>query len=142
MSSGLLGSKKHLKITSGCGSIYGMGMIELKGKKSPQIAKEYGVTPGRVRQYALEHDLPYVSFDGGKTVDFYLFDEEAEKAFANRPKESPGRPRVPKPPKVPGKPGRPRKEKPAETGPKRPAKQAKKALPFSGKRPRGRPRKG
>lgn len=131
-----------MKKICGCGSIYGMGMIDLKGKKSSQIAKEYKVTPGRVRQYALEHDLPYVSFDGGKTVEFYLFDEAAEEAFASRPRESSGRPRVPKPPKVPGKPGRPRKEKPAETGPKRPAKQAKKSPPASGKRPRGRPRKG
>ena len=136
-----MGVKKHLKITCGRGSIYGMGMIELKGKKSSQIAKEYGVTSGRVRQYALEHDLPFVSFDGGEIVDFYLFDEEAEEAFANRPKESSGRPRVPKPPKVPGKPGRPRKEKPAEAAPKRPAKQAKKVPLNTGKRPRGRPRK-
>ena len=134
-------SKKHLKMIGGCGNIYGMGMIELKGKKSQQIAKEYGVTPGRVRQYALEHDLPYVSFDGGKTVEFYLFDEEAEKTFANRPRKSPGRPFVPKPIKVPGKPGRPRKEKPAETGPKRPVGRPKKEPQDAVKRPRGRPKK-
>ena len=133
-----------MKMTCGFGSIYGMGMIQLDGKKSSQIAKKYGVTHCRVRQYAKEHDLPYISFDGGKTVEFYLFDEETEKAFANRPKESPGRPSVPKPPKVPGKPGRPRKEKPAEAGPKRPVGRPRKnpgeALDFV-KRPRGRPKK-
>ena len=134
-------SKKHLKMICGYGNIYGMGMIDLKGKNSQQISKEHKVTPQRVRQYALEHDLPYISFDGGKTVEFYLFDEAAEEAFANRPKESPGRPRVPKPPKVPGKPGRPRKEKPAEASPKRPAKQPKKKPLDAAKRPRGRPKK-
>jgi len=118
-----------------------MGMIQLDGKKSSQIAKEYGVTRGRVNQYAAEHDLPFVSFDGGETVEFYLFDEESEKAFANRPKESPGRPRVPKPPKIPGKPGRPRKEKPAEAVSKRPAKQPKKKPLDTVKRSRGRPKK-
>jgi len=121
-----------------------MGMIQLDGKKGSQIAKEYGVSPIRVRQYALEHDLPYVSFDGGKTVEFYLFDDEAEKQFANRRRKSPGRPFVPKPPKVPGKPGRPRKEKPTEAGPKHPAgrprKNPKNPLDIV-KRPRGRPRK-
>jgi len=118
-----------------------MGMIKLDGKKGSQIAKEYGVSPIRVRQYALEHDLPYVSFDGGKTVEFYLFDDEAEKQFANRRRKSPGRPFVPKPPKVPGKPGRPRKEKPVEASPKHPAGRPRKNPLDIVKRPRGRPRK-
>jgi hypothetical protein len=125
-------------------SIYHMGMIQINGKKSPQIAKEYGVSPSRVRQYAKEHDLPFVSWDGGKTVDFYVFDEAAESEFANRNRKSPGRPAVPKPPKVPGKPGRPRKEKPVDTGPKRPVgrprKYPKEALDIVPKQPRGRPR--
>jgi hypothetical protein len=105
-----------------------MGIIEISGKKSAHIAKEYGVSPARVRHYAKTHDLPYVSWDGGKTVDFYVFDEEAERAFANRNRKSTGRPAVFKPPKVPGKPGRPHKENPAEDIIKLPGK-------------RGRPRK-
>jgi hypothetical protein len=133
--------KKALKKYCGCGSIYGMGMIQLSGKKSSQIAKEYGVSSARARQYAKEHDLPYVSFDGGETVEFYLFDEKSEKAFANRPLESPGRPFVPKPPKVPRKPGRPRKEKPADTGPKRPVGRPRKEPLDIVKRARGRPKK-
>jgi uncharacterized protein YjcR len=82
-------------------SIYDMGMIQINGKKSPQIAKKYGVSPSRVRQYAKEHNLPFVSWDGGKTVDFYVFDENAGNEFANRNRKSPGRPVVPKVPKVP-----------------------------------------
>ena len=34
-----------------------MGMIKLPGKSAQQIAKEYGVTSGRVRQFALESIL-------------------------------------------------------------------------------------
>jgi hypothetical protein len=123
---------------------FGMGIIEINGKKSTHIAKEYGVSPARVRQYAKEHDLPYVSWDGGKTVDFYVFDKNAEKDFVNRNRKSTGRPTVPKPPKVPGKPGRPRKEKPVDMGPKRPVGRPRKNPPadmlkLPGKR--GRPRK-
>ena len=129
----------------GHGSIYDMGMIELPGKKPQQIAKEYGVSQARVRMYALEHNVSFVTSDGGKTVDYYLFTEEEEKAFANRRLESPGRPATPRPPKVPGKPGRPRKEKPADTGPKRPVgrprKHPKEALDIVPKQGRGRPRK-
>jgi len=128
---------------SGCSNIFCMSMIQLNGKSTPQMAEEYGVTTGRIRQYAREHDLPYISFDGGKTVATYIFDKEAELAFANRPKESPGAPRKPKPPKVPGKPGRPRKY-PVDAAPKQPAKKPKKPPKESlgtGKRPRGRPRK-
>jgi hypothetical protein len=121
-----------------------MGIIEINGKKSTHIAKEYDVSPARVRQYAKKHDLPYVSWDSGKTVDFYVFDEDAEMEFANRNRKSPGRPAVPKPPKVPGKPGRPRIEKPVDTGPKCPVGRPRKNPPediitMLGKR--GRPRK-
>jgi len=133
----LFSSKKPLKKACGHGSIYDMGMIILNGKKSPRIAKEYNVSAIRVRQYAKEHDLPYVSFDGGKTVDFYLFDEDAEKDFANR-KKTPGRKPIPKPPKVPGKPGRPRKEKPVDNTSKkpvgRPRKEATDIVPKRSKR--------
>jgi len=120
--------EKGLKNICRSGSIYGMGMIPINGKNSQQIAKEYNVTPARVRQYAKDHDLPYISFDGGKTVWAYVFDEKAEEEFANRPKESPGRKAVLKPPKVPGKPGRPRKH-PQE------------AMDLVPKRPKGRPKK-
>lgn len=128
-----------------CDSIYDMGMVQLNGKSSTQIAKEYGMTAGRVCQWAREHDLPYIS-SNGETVDFYLFDKVAEEAFANRPKESPGRTPVPKTPKVPGKPGRPRKEKPVDTAPKRPVGRPRKspgeALDIvKPGRGRGRPRK-
>jgi hypothetical protein len=126
-------------------TIFSMNIIEIKGKKSTHIAKEYGVSPARVRQYAKAHDLPYVSWDGGKTVDFYVFDEEAENEFVNRNRKSPGRKPIPRPPKVPGKPGRPRKEKPEDTGPKRPVGRPRKsppeALDLVPKRPRGRPSK-
>jgi hypothetical protein len=115
-----------LKINYGHDSILDMGIIQINGKKSSQIAREYGVSPARVRQYAKDNYLPY--FGTEEEVDFYVFDEEAERAFANRNRKSPGRPAVPKPPKVSGKPGRPRKEKPADTSP-------------SPKRPVGRPRK-
>lgn len=122
-----------------------MEIMQIRGKKSSQIAKEYGVTRGRVNQYAKEHGIPFVSFDGGETVEFYVFDEAAEEKFANRPKGSPGRPAVEKPPKLPGKPGRPRKERPLDTGPKnpvgRPRKQPKEGMDIIPKRPRGRPRK-
>ena len=126
-------------------SILDMGMIPINGKKSQQIAKEYGVTPARVRQFALDNDLPYISFDGGKTVEFYVFDEEAEQKFANRPRKSSGRPFVQKPPKVPGKPGRPR-TKPINTGPKRPVGRPRKnpheaIMDLISKGQRGRPRK-
>jgi len=115
-----------------------MGMIVLNGKKSSQIANEYGVTRGRVNQYAIEHDLPFVSFDGGKTVEFYLFDEAAEVAFANRPLKSPGPPRKSlKPPKTPRKPGRPRKEKSVNTI----SVTKKSSVTASPKNPVGRPRK-
>ena len=120
-----------------------MGMIPIKGKKAQQIAKEYGVSSARVRKYAKDNDLPYVSYDG-VTVGFYVFDEKAEEEFANRPKESSGRPAAPKPHKVPGKPGRPR-IKPIVTGPKRPVgrprKNPKEAMDLVPKRPQGRPRK-
>jgi hypothetical protein len=119
-----------------------MGIIRINGKKSFQIAREYGVSPARVRQYAKANALPYVGTED--EVDFYVFDEAAEQAFANRNRKSPGRPAVPKPPRVPGKPGRPRKEKPADTGPKRPVGRPRKNPPediikLPGKR--GRPRK-
>ena len=97
-----------------------MGIIQINGKKSQQIAKEYGVSPARVRQYAKQRDLPYVSFDGGATVEFYVFDEAAERAFAGRNTKPTGRPALQKPPKEPGKPGRPRKDKPLDAKPKRP----------------------
>jgi hypothetical protein len=107
--------KKMLKIDCGYDNILDMGIIQINGKKSSQIAREYGVSPARVRQYAKNNALPYVGTEDA--VDFYVFDEAAEQAFANRNRKSPGRPVVPKPPKVPGKPGRPRKEKPVDTGP-------------------------
>ncbi|MDR2717695.1 MAG: hypothetical protein LBB89_06485 [Treponema sp.] len=122
-----------------------MNIVNLNGKKSSQIAREYGVTLGRVNQWALEHDIQCVSFDGGATVEFYVFDAAAEEAFINR-KVKPGPVATEKPPKVPGKPGRPRKEKPIDTGPKnpggRPHKNPKKAMDIVPKRHgRGRPRK-
>jgi hypothetical protein len=122
-----------------------MGIIEIKGKKSAHIAKEYGVSSARVRQYAKDHDLPYVSWDGGATVDFYVFDKKAEREFVNRNRRSTGRPAVSKPLKTPGKPGRPRKEKPVDSAPKRPVGRPRKNPPgdsvkLPGKR--GRPKKG
>jgi len=98
-----------------------MELVHLSGKKSSQIAREYRVSQWRVNQWAKKQNVPFVSFDGGATVEFYVFDKAAEEKFANRPKESPGRPATEKPPKVPGKPGRPRKEKPVATKPKNPA---------------------
>jgi len=77
-------------------------------KKSIRIAREYGVTRGRVNQWAKAHDVQAVIIDG--EFECYVFDEAAEKAFANRRKESPGRPAPERPPKVPGKPGRPCKK--------------------------------
>ena len=120
-----------------------MGIIQINGKKPQQIAKEYGVSPARVRQYAKQHDLPYITFDGGATVEFYVFDEEAEKAFASRNTKTTGRPAAPKQPKEPGKPGRPRKDKPVAAGPKRPVGRPRKgpAVEAGPKRPVGRPRK-
>ena len=124
-----------------------MEIVELKGLRTSQMAKKYGVSRERVVIYAQEHNIPYVSNDGGRAVYYYVFDAEAEKAFANRPKESSGRkPGPPKPPKVPGKPGRPRKEKPVDTTPKRPVgrprKNPKEGLDIVPKRAgRGRPRK-
>jgi len=121
-----------------------MNIINLKGKKSSQIAKEYGVTLGRVNQWAQENELPCVSFDNGATVEFYIFDEATEEAFKNR-KVNPGPAKTEKPPKVPGKPGRPRKEKPVKTGPKnpvgRPRKNPREAADIGPKNPVGRPRK-
>jgi hypothetical protein len=150
--------KKGLKKDCSGGSIKGMncfvfnaelGRYEqvkgfLTGNSSVEMAAKYGVSHERTRQYALEHNLPYLgTFD---KVHIYIYDEAAETAFANRRKESPGRPAVPKPPKVPGKPGRPRKEKPVDTAPKqpvgRPRKYPKEALDIVPKRQgRGRPRK-
>jgi hypothetical protein len=121
-----------------------MNIVNLNGKKSSQIASEYGVTLGRVNQWAQEHDIQCVSFDGGATVEFYVFDEVAEEAFRNR-KVKPGPEAIEKPPKIPGKPGRPRKEKPAYTGSKnpvgRPRKYPKEATDIVPKRSRGRPKK-
>jgi hypothetical protein len=135
--------EKLLKKDCGYDSILDMGIIQINGKKSSRIAREYGVSPARVRQYAKDNAIPYVGTEN--EVDFYVFDEAAEQAFANRNRKSPGRPAVPKPPKVPGKPGRPRKEKPVDTGPKRPVgrprKYPKEAMDIVPKRPRGRPGK-
>ena len=113
-------------------------VIPINGKKSHQIAKEYGLSASRVRHYAKENNLPYVSFDGGETVEFYVFDEEAEKQFANR--RSRGRPAVIKTPKEKKPLGRPRKEK-ADLGPKRPVGRPRTRLEMPEKGPRGRPRK-
>jgi len=88
-----------------------MQIIKINGKKSSQIAKEYNVTLGRVNQWAIENEVPALSFDDGTTIECYVFDKANEEKFANRPKVSPGRPATEKPPKIPGKPGRPRKEK-------------------------------
>ena len=126
-------------------NILDMDIVQINGKKSSQIAKENNVTVWRVNQYAKEHDIPFVSFDGGATVDFYVFDEAAEEKFKNRPRKSTGRPVVPKPPKVPGKPGRPRKEKPIDTSPKnpvgRPRKYPKEVTDIVQKRRCGKKRK-
>jgi hypothetical protein len=124
----------------------------LAGKSSADVAKEYGLSKIRIRQYALEKRMPY--FGTIDKVSFYVFDKPAEEEFVNR-KTVPGREAVEKPPKVPGKPGRPRKEKPAKTisvtkkslvtaGPKnpvgRPKKNPKEPLDIV-KRSRGRPKK-
>ena len=117
-------------------------MIGINGKTSPEIAKEYKVSSSRVRQWAKENGVPYIGTEG--RIYYYVFDEETEEKFRNRPKESPGRPATPRPPKVPGKPGRPRKEKPVDTGPKRPIGRPRKnpsADILIDPRPRGRPRK-
>jgi transcriptional regulator with XRE-family HTH domain len=118
-------------------------MIGINGKTSSEIAREYGISPARVRQWAKENSVPYIGTED--RVAYYVFDKETEEKFRNRPKESPGRPVAPKPPKVPGKPGRPRKEKPADTVPKRPIGRPRKNPPkdvvIAPRRPRGRPRK-
>jgi hypothetical protein len=124
---------------------YGQVSGYLTGKSSVEMAVKHGMSHARTRQYALEHKLPYFGIIG--KVHLYIYDAAAEEAFANRPRESSGRPAVEKPPKVPGKPGRPRKEKPADTGPKRrvgrPRKNPKDGLDFVPKqRGRGRPKKG
>jgi hypothetical protein len=125
-------------------NIFDMNIINLNGKKSSQIASKYGVTIGRVNQWAQEHDIQCISFDGGVTIEFYVFDEAAEEAFKNR-KMKPGPAVMEKPPKIPSKPGRPRKEKLVDTGPKRPVgrprKYPKEGLDIVPKRQgRGRPR--
>jgi len=88
--------------------ILDMPIIQLNGLSSSQIKEKYNVSLERIGQFAREHDLPYISSDGGKTINFYVFDKEAEEAFASR--RGRGRPATPKPPKVPKKIGRPRKE--------------------------------
>jgi hypothetical protein len=117
-----------------------MNIISLEGKKSSQIASEYGVTLGRVNQWALENDIQCISFDGGATVEFYVFNKAAEEAFINR-KVKRGPLAMEKPPKVPGKIGRPRKEKPVDTRPKnpvgRPRKNPKQGLDIVPKRKSG-----
>jgi len=148
--------KKGLKISNGGASIKGMncfvfneklGKYEqadnfLTGKSPTQIAKEYGISEIRARQYALEKKLPYYGEYG--SIFVYVFDATAEEAFKNR-KTKPGREATEKPPKVPGKPGRPRKEKPVKTTPKnpvgRPRKNPVKAFDIVPKKSRGRPRK-
>ena len=85
-----------------------MANIIIPGKKSARIASEYGVTRGRVNQWAKKHKVREV-YIGGE-FECYIFDEETEKKFANRQKESPGRPAPERLPKAPGKPGRPRKK--------------------------------
>ena len=110
----------------------------LTGKASSQIAEENGVTHPRVVQWAREHKVSYIGTE--RKVHLYVFDAASELAFADRPKESPGRRATEKPPKVPGKPGRPRKEKPADTGPKNPVGRPRKHE-KEGKKSRGRPPK-
>ena len=95
------------------------------GKTAQEIAEEYrDVSSARTRQYAAERKLPYFGTDT-KTF-FYIFDEAAEEAFVNRPRESPGRKTAEKPHKIPGKPGRLRKKKPVDIPPKGSAKRPKK----------------
>jgi hypothetical protein len=111
------------------------------GKKCSQIAREYGVTLARVIQWAQEHDVQCASFDGGKTVEFYIFDEAAEEAFRNR-KTQRGPAAMEKPPKILGKPGRPR-IRPINTEPKNPVgrpRKPKEAVDIVPKK-RGRPKK-
>jgi hypothetical protein len=124
-----------------------MEIVTFDGKPSAQIAREYGVTVGRVNQYAKEdgNGVKGYSFDG-VNVELYIFNEAAEEKFVNRQKVSPGRPATDPPPKIPGKPGRPRKEKPVNTGPKnpvgRPSKYPKEAITAIPKlQVRGRPQK-
>jgi hypothetical protein len=115
-------------------------MIGINGKTSPEIAKEYKVSPSRVRQWAKKNGVPYIGTE--YRVDYYVFNKETEEKFRNRPKKSSGRPAAPKPPKVPGKPGRPRKEEPEDAVPKRPRGRPRKNPPVMiTPRPRGRPRK-
>lgn len=114
------------------------------GKTAQEITEEYGgVTLARTRQYAAERKLPYFGTDA--RAFFYIFNSDAEEAFANRPRESPGRKALEKPPKIPGKPGRPRKERPASTEPKRPAGRPRtnpiEALGIVPMKKRGRPLK-
>jgi hypothetical protein len=122
-------------------SIQEKELIGLNGKSSREISREYNVSPARVRQWAMQNNIPYIGTED--RVEYYVFDEEAEERFRNR-KTDPGRPPQPKLPKIPGKPGRPRKEKPVNIGPKRPVGRPRKNPPddiikLPGKR--GRPRK-
>ena len=91
--------------------------VFITGKSSQKIAADNGVSHVRVRQYALERKLSY--YGTISKVKEYVFDEAAEEAFKNRPRESPGRTAIPKPPKIPGKPGRPCKEKSVDASSKR-----------------------
>jgi transposase len=117
---------------------------QVKGKKAPQMAKEYGVGASRVRQWAQWNNIPFVPDKSGNVL-YYYFNKADEKRFAERDLASPGRPKKPKAPKVRGKVGRPRKEKPVDTEPKRPVGRPRKnpaeILDVVPKRPRGRPRK-
>jgi hypothetical protein len=121
-----------------------MESVIINGKKSSQIAREYGVSIWRVAMWAKEKGVPFISLDGGKTVEAYIFDEE-EKKFAERRRKSTGRPRIEKPQKIPGKPGRPRKEKPVDNKPKipveRPRKYPVETLDIVPMKARGRLRK-
>jgi DNA-binding transcriptional MerR regulator len=67
-------------------------MVGIKGKISPEIAKQYGISSTRVRQWAKEHNLPYIGTED--RIHYYIFDEAAEKAFINRPKKK-GKPEDP-----------------------------------------------
>jgi hypothetical protein len=118
-----------------------MDLLTIKGKKSSQIAKEYGLAICSVNLYARNHDIPYYSFEGSKRkVGFYVFDEAAEEAFKNRNTKPTGRPMVEKPPKVPGKRGRPRKEKPVDNTPKNPVGRPRK-YPKTEQAPVKKPKK-
>jgi hypothetical protein len=116
-------------------------LIGLNGKSSAEIARQYNVSSALVRLWAKSNNVPYIGTEN--RVEYYVFDEEMEERFKNRPKTPGPRPK-PKAPKKPGKPGRPRKEKPIDAGPKRPVGRPRKNPPdgiikLHGKR--GRPRK-